>query len=53
MELLQLFGSEAQKATWLNIYSKVVGSAFAMTEPDATSSDPNNLATHIERDGDE
>ena len=29
------------------------GSAFAMTEPDAASSDPTNLATRIERDGDE
>ena len=54
MELLQLFGSEKQKATWLQpLLEGEFGSAFAMTEPDAASSDPTNLATRIERDGDE
>ncbi len=54
MELLQLFGSEEQKATWLQpLLEGEFGSAFAMTEPDAASSDPTNLATRIERDGDE
>lgn len=54
MELLQLFGSEAQKAKWLTpLLEGEFGSAFAMTEPDAASSDPTNLATRIERDGDE
>jgi acyl-CoA dehydrogenase len=54
MELLQNFGSEQQKATWLNpLLEGEFGSAFAMTEPDAASSDPANLATRIDRDGDE
>ncbi len=54
MELLQLFGSEDQKQQWLQpLLEGEIGSAFAMTEPYAASSDPTNLETRIERDGDE
>ena len=54
MELLQLFGSEEQKRQWLTpLLEGEIGSAFAMTEPYAASSDPTNLETRIERDGDE
>ena len=54
MELLQLFGSEDQKQQWLQpLLEGEIGSAFAMTEPYAASSDPTTLETRIERDGDE
>jgi acyl-CoA dehydrogenase len=54
MELLQLFGSNKQKEQWLTpLLEGEIGSAFAMTEPYAASSDPTNLETRIERDGDE
>lgn len=54
MELLQLFGSDEQKQQWLQpLLEGEIGSAFAMTEPYAASSDPTNLETRIERDGDE
>ena len=52
MELLQLFATPAQKAQWLNpLLAGDIGSAFAMTEPDVASSDPVNLQTRIEKDG--
>ena len=52
MELLQLFGTEPQKSAWLSpLLEGEIGSAFAMTEPDVASSDPVNLETRIERDG--
>lgn len=54
MELLQLFGSDEQKQQWLQpLLEGEIGSAFAMTEPNAASSDPANLETRIEQDGDE
>ena len=54
MELLQLFGNDAQKQQWLQpLLEGEIGSAFAMTEPYAVSSDLTNLAPRIERDGDE
>jgi acyl-CoA dehydrogenase len=53
MELLQLFGTAEQKAQWLNpLLEGECGSCFSMTEPEVASSDPGNLATRIERDGD-
>jgi len=52
MELLQLFATEKQKQQWLKpLLEGEMGSAFAMTEPDVASSDPVNLETRIERDG--
>ena len=55
MELLQPFGSEETEGKrGSSLYSKVSSARrIAMTEPDAASSDPTNLATLIERDGDE
>ena len=54
MELLQLFATPEQKQRWLvPLLEGEIGSAFAMTEPEVASSDPVNLTTRIERDGDE
>ncbi|MBT5204811.1 MAG: acyl-CoA dehydrogenase, partial [Gammaproteobacteria bacterium] len=54
MELLQLFGSDAQKEQWLQpLLEAQFGSSFAMTEPQVASSDPVNLETRMVRDGDQ
>jgi acyl-CoA dehydrogenase len=54
MELLHLFGTEEQKARWLQpLLDGEIRSAFSMTEIAVASSDATNIETRIERDGDD
>jgi acyl-CoA dehydrogenase len=54
MELLHLLGTQAQQREWLaRLLDGEIRSAFAMTEPEVASSDATNIATRIERDGDD
>ena len=54
MELLSLFGTGEQQQRWLEpLLDGTMRSAFSMTEPDVASSDATNIATRIEREGDE
>ncbi|MDN5851495.1 MAG: acyl-CoA dehydrogenase family protein [Actinomycetia bacterium] len=54
MEVLAMFGTPEQKQRWLQpLLDAEIRSAFAMTEPAVASADATNIATRIERAGDE
>ncbi|HEY8025376.1 MAG TPA: acyl-CoA dehydrogenase family protein [Burkholderiaceae bacterium] len=54
METIERYGNEEHKRTWLEpLLRGEIRSAFAMTEPAVASSDATNIATRIERQGDD
>jgi acyl-CoA dehydrogenase len=54
MEILHMFGTPEQKATWLDpLLEGEIRSCFSMTEPDVASSDATNIRTRIDQVGGE
>ncbi len=54
METIARYGNDQHRREWLQpLLAGKMRSAFAMTEPEVASSDATNIATRIERQGDE
>jgi len=54
METIARYGNAEHRQQWLQpLLAGKIRSAFAMTEPEVASSDATNIATRIERQGDE